>query len=72
MHHLSTAFGIGYPTSLGAYQMSYANSSGLGTDIAITKYDTTGTQRIYSTYLGGSKDELPHSMVVNSADELFI
>ena len=67
----STSFGIGYPTTIGAYQINYANSSG-GTDVAITKYDTTGTQRIYSTYLGGSKDELPHSMIVNSANELFI
>ncbi len=67
----STSFGVGYPTTIGAYQINYANSSG-GTDIAITKYDTTGTQRIYSTYLGGSLDELPHSMIVNSANELFI
>ena len=27
---------------------------------------------IYSTYLGGDADELPHSMVVNSSNELFI
>ena len=67
----STSFGAGYPTTIGAYQINYANSAG-GTDIAITKYDTTGTQRIYSTYLGGSLDELPHSMIVNSANELFI
>ena len=67
----STVFGIGYPTTLGAYQLNYANSIG-GTDIAITKYDTSGTTRIYSTYLGGTKDELPHSMIVNSANELFI
>ena len=67
----STVFGIGYPTTLGAYQLNYANSIG-GTDIGITKYDTTGTQRIYSTYLGGSEDELPHSMIVNNLDELFI
>ena len=67
----STVFGVGYPTTLGAYQLNYANSTG-GTDIAITKYDTNGTQRIYSTYLGGIKDELPHSMIVNSANELFI
>ena len=67
----STSFGAGYPTTLGAYQINYANTSG-GTDVAITKYDTTGTLRIYSTYLGGSKDELPHSMIVNSLDELFI
>ncbi|MBT3418504.1 MAG: T9SS type B sorting domain-containing protein [Flavobacteriales bacterium] len=67
----STVFGVGYPTTLGAYQINYANSSG-GTDIGITKYDTTGTLRIYSTYLGGSRDELPHSMIVNNLDELFI
>ena len=67
----STSFGVGYPTTLGAYQLNYANAVG-GTDVAITKYDTSGTTRIYSTYLGGTKDELPHSMIVNSADELFI
>lgn len=67
----STSFGIGYPTTLGAYQVNYANQLG-GTDVAITKYDTTGTQRIYSTYLGGALDELPHSMIVNTKDELFV
>jgi gliding motility-associated-like protein len=67
----STSFGVGYPTTIGAYQLNYANAAG-GTDVAITKYDTSGTIRIYSTYLGGTKDELPHSMIVNSADELFI
>ena len=67
----STSFGVGYPTTLGAYQINYANNIG-GTDVAITKYDTSGTIRIYSTYLGGKKDELPHSMIVNSSDELFI
>ena len=66
----STVFGVGYPTTLGAYDISYNNT--LGTDIAITKYDTSGTQRIYSTYLGGSQDEIPHSMIVNSSDELFV
>jgi len=67
----STSFGVGYPTTLGVYQLNYANAAG-GTDVAITKYDTSGTTRIYSTYLGGEKDELPHSMIVNSANELFI
>jgi len=69
----STAFGVGYPTTLGAYQINFAGGTGSGgTDIAITKYDTTGTIALYSTYLGGSMDELPHSMIVNSADELFL
>ena len=65
----STAFGVDYPVTVGAFQ---ENFSGGITDIAITKYDTNGTSRIFSTYLGGSKDELPHSMVVNSNNELFV
>ena len=34
--------------------------------------DSFRNTKIYSTYLGGSLDELPHSMIVNSANELFI
>ena len=65
----STAFGVDYPTTVGAYQESFQGGI---TDVAITKYDSLGTSRIYSTYLGGSLDELPHSMVVNSNNELYI
>lgn len=70
----SSAFGQGYPTTLGAYQVVHAGGHGLhdGIDMALTKYDTTGTALIWSTYLGGSSDELPHSLVVNTNDELFV
>ncbi len=66
----------GYPVSLGAYQTTWAGGTGAGTlsgtDIGITKYSADGTTRIYSTYLGGVSDELPHSLIVNGNDELFI
>ena len=65
----STAFGIGYPTTTGAYDVSF---NGGIVDVAISKFDTTGTSLIYSTYVGGSSDELPHSMITNSNDELFV
>ena len=70
----STAFGQGYPTTPGAYQQLHLGGQGLGngTDIAITKYDTSGTFFQWSTFLGGSGDELPHSLIVNSADEVFV
>ncbi|MBE50440.1 MAG: hypothetical protein CMP51_01985 [Flavobacteriales bacterium] len=71
LYSAGTVFGTGYPITTGAYQINYMNNSG-GTDIGITKYDTSGTYRIYSTYLGGSMDELPHSMIVNHLGELFI
>ena len=65
----STVFGVDYPVTTGAFQQSF---QGGVTDIAVTKYDTLGQTRIYSTYLGGSSDELPHSMVVNNNNELYI
>ncbi|HET6243127.1 MAG: gliding motility-associated C-terminal domain-containing protein [Bacteroidetes bacterium] len=69
LYAASTAFGNLYPVTPGAYDISF-NSGNV--DIAITKYDTSGTAIIYSTYLGGNGDELPHSLVVNSNQELFI
>ncbi len=61
-------FGSGYPASLGAYDGSYNGNA----DIGIFKFDTTGSQRLYATYLGGSNADMPHSMFVNSLDELVI
>ncbi len=72
----STAFGSLYPTTTGAYQTTWAGGNGQGaipgTDVALTKYDTTGTFIVWSTLLGGSGDEMPHSLIVNNADELFV
>lgn len=63
------AFGIGYPTTLGAYQTSYAGNS---SDIVISKYDSSGTFMLFSTYLGGSGTEVPNSLIVNNNNELFV
>ncbi|MCB0765028.1 MAG: gliding motility-associated C-terminal domain-containing protein [Flavobacteriales bacterium] len=65
----STAFGASYPVTMGAYSTAW---SGGATDIAITKYDTTGTFLIWSTYLGGSAAEMPHSLVVDDNDQLVL
>ncbi|MFN5710897.1 MAG: hypothetical protein ACK46S_02610, partial [Bacteroidota bacterium] len=43
------------------------------TDISISKFDSTGTNLLYSTYFGGANNtEVVHSMVVNSLDQLCI
>lgn len=70
----SSAFGQGYPVTAGAYQTTHAGGDGTGSgiDMALSKYDTTGTFMVWSTFLGGSSDELPHSLIVNSNDELFV
>lgn len=71
------SFGIGYPTTVGAYDASFnggtASSTGLpGFDISITKFTADGSALIYSTFIGGSSNELPESMICNSNNELYI
>jgi gliding motility-associated-like protein len=43
-----------------------------GYDIAIAKFNPTGTNLIYATYLGGTANEIPQSLVVNNAGNLLI
>ena len=67
------AFGTGYPITFGAYQTQFCTSaSGTTTDVAITKFDSAGTNIFYSTYLGGSYVDIPHSLYVNDNDELYV
>ncbi len=61
-------FGNGYPTTIGAFQTNYDSL----VDIGITKYDTTGSFLIYSTYLGGNYLEVPASLIVNNNNELLV
>ncbi|MBP6392262.1 MAG: PKD domain-containing protein, partial [Flavobacteriales bacterium] len=72
----SSSFGSGYPTTTGAYQVTWNGGDGQGnipgTDIAISKYDTTGTFMVWSTMLGGQGDDLPHSLVVNANNEVYV
>ena len=72
----SSAFGQGYPTTVGAYQTTWGGGDGqgtlAGTDMAISKYDVSGTFLQWSTFLGGANDDLPHSLICNSNDELIV
>jgi len=71
--------GATFPTSNGAFQQTFqggvttTGEGGGGFDIAIIKFDPSGTKREYATYLGGSKgNEQPHSMVVDKDGNLVI
>lgn len=63
------AFGVGYPTHFGAFQSLYGGGT---IDMSITKFTPNGKSIAYSTYIGGAGLEAPHSMVINSKDELVI
>ncbi|MDE3235900.1 MAG: PKD domain-containing protein [Bacteroidota bacterium] len=64
-------FGAGFPVSNGAFQTSFRGRSTLF-DVGIMKFNPTGTNRVYATYLGGTSDEQPHSLVVDAAGNLII
>ncbi|MBC6700050.1 DUF7948 domain-containing protein [Hymenobacter puniceus] len=65
-------FAAGYPTTTGAYDVSFAGSQ----DYGIMKFNpsatTRGASRIYGTYVGGASTDHPHSMVVDPAGNLVI
>lgn len=66
---VNASFSLGYPTTLGAFQTVY---QGGYTDVTISKFSPDGFNLIYSTYLGGNDDDQPHSMIVNSQQELIV
>jgi gliding motility-associated-like protein len=62
-------FGPNYPTTDGAFETDFAGGN---IDAGITKYNPTGTDQVYSTYLGGNGEDNPHSMIINSSGQLIV
>lgn len=65
------ALGSEYPTTLGAFQTDFAGGEGYEeTDVVITKFTANGNNRLYSTYLGGSSNEMLSSLYCTPQNEL--
>ncbi len=68
-------FETGFPTSPGAYQRSY-QAGGVNEqsfwNMGIMKFSANGSQRLYATYLGGSKQDQPHSLFADAQGNLVI
>lgn len=68
-----------YPATPGAYQVNPAGFVGTSgpfgffqCDMAISKYDSSGKVLIWASYLGGTDNDYPHSLVVDAEDRLVI
>jgi gliding motility-associated-like protein len=61
-------FDTGWPYTLGAYDLTYGGAI----DMGITKFDSTATNQLWSTYLGGSSQDVVLNLASNSNDELFV
>ncbi|MEP6673667.1 MAG: PKD domain-containing protein [Ferruginibacter sp.] len=70
------AFGNGYKVSFGAFQTNFGggvqeDASG-AYDIALMKLSPNGVNRIYATYLGGTGNEQPHSLICDPQGNLIV
>ena len=63
------ADGQQYILTIGAYQTVYGGDDW---DIAISKFSADGSTLVYSTFLGGRRNETVHSMVVDANQNLFV
>jgi gliding motility-associated-like protein len=76
MYGAGIVFGNGFPVSNGAFQTSFGSGLGdcfgNGFDIGVIKLTPDGTKRVYSTYIGGSGNEMPQSLIVDNSGQLII
>ncbi len=81
MYSGGIVFDTGFPVTPGAYQIKFAGgkatdaqgSSGPGGyDIGLVKFNPNGTRLLFATYLGGSDNEQPHSLIVDNNGNLLI
>jgi gliding motility-associated-like protein len=62
-------FGLGYPVTIGAYHTTF---TGGNVDMVVSKLNPSGSAYIYSTYIGGTGDEFPQSLITDYSGNLYI
>ena len=61
-------YSTNYPTTIGAYNISMSGAR----DIFVTKLNQDGTGLIYSTFIGGTTDDLGKSIKIDNFGNLYI
>lgn len=76
LYALAGVFGPGWPVTTGAYQTAAPGPNFVTpppyVDIAINKYNSTGSALLYSSYLGGQDLDISHSIAINDDGEVII
>ncbi len=62
---------IDFPATAGAFQTAYGGGSSYG-DVFVTKLNATGSALVYSTYLGGSDEDLGNGIAVDSSGNAYV
>lgn len=62
-------YGVGFPTTLGAFSTTY---NGGPSDTFVTKLNATGSELVYSTYLGGNGDDEGYGIAVDGSGVAYV
>lgn len=75
-----TVYGPSFPVTAGAYKETWSGGSNdeellpgnRSRDVGILKFSADGSELLYASYLGGRRNEQPHSMVVDDNGNLYV
>ena len=62
-------FGSAFPWTTGQLQPQYGGGQ---FDVGIIKFNTTGSTKVFATYIGGPDAETPHSLICDAQGELIV
>jgi len=68
----AAVFANNYPTTPGAFQTTFTGGGTNLFDATLTKFSPQGNTLLYSTYLGGNRQETPHSLITDSQDNIIL
>jgi hypothetical protein len=64
--------GITYSTDYDVTPGAFQTTKGGGVDVFVTKLNATGTALVYSTYIGGSADEVGYGIAVDGSGNAYV
>ncbi len=71
----SITFDDRFPVTPGAFQTGFGGGGGAfgqACDMGIIKFNANGTARVYATYIGGNKNDFPHSLFCDPQGNLVV
>jgi len=61
-----------FPTTVGAFQTTYDGPGGNAGDVFITELNSSGSALVYSTFLGGSGDDVAGGVAIDGAENAYV
>jgi hypothetical protein len=67
-----TTMSTDYPITSGAFQTKYGGGNSWGGDVFVTKLNPKGNSLVYSTYIGGNREDFGQSLVTDIQGNVYL